>query len=124
AELRFRKAGMRELAADLDTDREGRARVTGLPAGDYTVEVAKPNYLTMSLKLRVPSSALVVRLVRYAAIGGQVVDQQSQPVPARIHAPYGRTIGGTRVIILEKARDSEELRIARETAPEEDGRYR
>jgi uncharacterized surface anchored protein len=35
AELRFRQAGMRELAADLETDRDGHFHASGLPAGEY-----------------------------------------------------------------------------------------
>ena len=34
AELRFRQAGMRELAADLETDRDGRFHASGIPAGE------------------------------------------------------------------------------------------
>jgi hypothetical protein len=88
------------------------------------VEIAKPNYVTTSLKLRVPATGLVVRLVRYAAIGGRVIDQQGQPAPAFIRTPGGRTVGGTRIAVLAKTRGTEELRLVRETAPDEDGRYR
>ena len=124
AEVRFRKAGMRELAADLDTGRDGRVRAAGLPAGDYTVDVSKPNYVTASLKFTIPGEALTVRLVRYASIGGSVTDQQGQPVPGQILAPYGRTIGGARVTLLMKAEGSEQLRPVREKSLEEGGVYR
>lgn len=124
AELRFHKAGVRELAADLDTDREGRIRVSGLPTGDYTVEVVKPNYIPTSLKLRVPTVGLVVRLVRFAAISGQVLDQQGQPVPGAIHAPGGRTIGGARISLLVKGKGSDELRPVRDGFLGEGGQYR
>jgi len=124
AELRFRKAGMRELAADLDTDREGRVHATGLAAGEYTVEVAKPNYITTSLKLRVPANGLVVRLVRYGAIGGQILDSRGQPAPAYIHAPGGRSVGGTRIAVLTRPPGTDELRLLREAYVEEAGRYR
>jgi hypothetical protein len=123
AELRFHKAGLRELAADLDSDREGIVRTTGLAPGDYTLEVMKPNYVTTSLKVRVPIAGLVVRMLRYGIISGAVTDQQGQPVPGTIHAPYGRAIGGTRVAVLMKSEGSEQLKSVREV-PLEDGRYR
>jgi beta-lactamase regulating signal transducer with metallopeptidase domain len=124
AEVRFHKAGMRELAADLDSDRDGRVRASDLPAGDYTVDVSKPNYITASMKLKIPGDAVTVRLVRYAVISGQVTDQQGKPVPGTIHAPYGRTIGGARVAVLAKTEAGEEARVVRELPLEEGGKYR
>jgi hypothetical protein len=59
AELRFHKGGLRELAADLETDRDGRFRASGIPAGEYTVDVSKPNHVTAT-KLQVPSTGLPV----------------------------------------------------------------
>lgn len=58
AELRFHKAGMRELAADLETERDGRFRASGLPAGEYTIDVSKPNHIATTLKLSVPTTGV------------------------------------------------------------------
>src|ERR1039458_5323401 len=102
AELRFHKAGMRELAADLETERDGRFHASGLPAGEYTVEVSKPNHIATSLKLRVPGTGLTVRLVRYAVIAGTVRDTEGKPVPGRVQLPGGRTGGSARVAVLVK----------------------
>ena len=55
AELKIHKAGMRELAADLETDREGRFRAPGLAAGEYTVDATKANYIATNFKLRIPA---------------------------------------------------------------------
>src|ERR1022692_1550126 len=74
AELRFHKAGMGELAADLETERDGRFHASGLPAGEYTVDISKPNHVPATLKLRVPATGVLVRLVRYAVIAGTVRD--------------------------------------------------
>jgi protocatechuate 3,4-dioxygenase beta subunit len=124
AEVRFHKAGMLELAADLDSDREGRIRATGLPEGHYTVEVSKPNYITASLQFQVPGNALLVRLVRYGAIGGRVADQQGNPVPGTIRVPTGRSIGGARVVVLAKFEGATQLHTVREGELADDGTYR
>jgi len=47
AELRFHKSGMRELAADLETERDGRFHASGLPAGEYTVSENDAHLLTI-----------------------------------------------------------------------------
>src|SRR5262249_24804294 len=119
AQVRFKKAGQRELAADLDTGRDGRILAPGLPPGAYTVEISKPNFVTESLNLRVPASGLVMRLVRYGVLSGRVLNQQGQAVPGRIHGPSGRTLGGARVVVLVKS-ESGGFRIAREREPDED----
>src|SRR6185436_14982696 len=93
AELRFHRAGQRELAADLDTDREGRFHAPGLPPGEYTIDVAKANFITTTFRLRVPASALQLRLVRYAVIYGQATDAEGRPLPGRSLAPGGSTAG-------------------------------
>lgn len=112
-ELKLRTPGASELAADLETDRDGRFRASGLAAGEYTVEVSKPNFITTNLKLRLPAVALQLRLVRYAVISGQVVDTQGQPLPGRVLAPYGRQTGGTRIAVLVKPPGSEEFESVR-----------
>jgi beta-lactamase regulating signal transducer with metallopeptidase domain len=122
AELRFHGAGMRELAADLDTDREGRFRAPGLPPGDYSVDVSKPNYITTAFRLHVPGTDPTVRLVRYGVIDGQATDSEGRPIPGQI-LDGGRTIGSARISILVKQPGSQELQLFRET-PLQDGRYR
>jgi len=124
AELRFRKAGMHELAADLETDRQGQFTAPGLPVGDYTVEAVKPNFVTTTFKLHVPSGSPLIRLVRYGVIDGQVMDAQGKPVPGRIMEPHGRTAGGTRVTILVRPAGSEALNVFREVSLEDAGHYR
>lgn len=124
AEVRFHKAGMRELAADLDTDRNGRAHADSLAAGDYAVEVLKPNFVTASLKVHLPITEFTVRLVRYGVISGQIADQHGQPLPGAIRAPTGRQTGGTRVAVLVKEPAAGQLQFLREYPLEEGGRYR
>ena len=123
AELRLRKEGQYELAADLDTGRDGVARAAGLAAGDYLLEVVKPNFVTSRVKVHAPVEGLTLRLVRYGVISGQVMDERGKPVPAQIHAPYGRTIGGTRVAILAQS-EAGQFGVFRETAPDEAGQFR
>jgi beta-lactamase regulating signal transducer with metallopeptidase domain len=121
AELRFHAAGMRELAADLETDREGRFHAEGLPPGDYSVDVSKPNFVTTAFRLHVPGATPVVRLVRYGVIDGQVTGSDGQPLPGRI-LDYGRTIGSARISLLVR-KPGGDLQLFREVYVE-DGHFR
>jgi hypothetical protein len=122
AELRVHAPGMRELAADLETDREGRFSAPDLPPGDYSVDVSKPNFITADFRIHVPGAAPTVRLVRNGVIDGQVTDSQNQPLPGQI-LDGGRTIGAARISILVKRPGSEELQMFKQVELE-DGRYR
>jgi beta-lactamase regulating signal transducer with metallopeptidase domain len=124
AELRFHKAGWRELAADLETGRDGRVRAVGLDSGDYTVDVAKPNFVTVSLDVHLPNDSFLVRLVRYAAISGEVRNAQGQPLAGRILSPGGRTTGSARVCLLRKSPDDGQLLLVDDETPAAEGRYR
>jgi hypothetical protein len=124
AELRFHKSGMRELAADLETERDGRFHASGLPAGEYTVDVSKPNHIATTLKLSVPASGLLVRLVRYAVIAGTVRDTEGNPLPGRVIIPSGRTSGSARIAVLVKQPGTEELKAVRQEPLGDGGRYR
>ena len=124
AELRFHKAGMRELAADLETERDGRFHASGLAACAYTVDVSKANHITTTLKLRVPATGLVVRLVHYAVIAGTVRDTEGKPLPGRVSMPTGRTSGSARIAVLVKQPGTDELKAVREVPLGEGGRYR
>jgi 5-hydroxyisourate hydrolase-like protein (transthyretin family) len=63
-EVRVYRAGVRQLAAHLETDLAGRFTALNLPAGDYRLEFAKPNYISASLRLPGVSAGLLIRLVR------------------------------------------------------------
>jgi hypothetical protein len=124
AELRFHQAGMRELAAHLETERDGSFHAPGLPAGEYTVDVSKPNFVTATLRLRTPAAGVLIRLVRYAVIAGTVRDTEGRPVPGRVSLPGGRTGGSARIAVLTKQAGSEELKAVRQVALDDGGRYR
>jgi beta-lactamase regulating signal transducer with metallopeptidase domain len=123
AELRFRQPGMREFAAVLETDGEGRFRTDDLPAGEYSVEILKLNYATTTFKLRVPASGAALRMVRFGVIDGSVMDTAGNPLRGKVQASYGRTIGGARIAILAKTPGTGELRMFRDARVEE-GAYR
>jgi beta-lactamase regulating signal transducer with metallopeptidase domain len=124
AELRFRKPGVRELAADLETDRQGRFSAAGLAAGQYSVEVVKANYGSTTFQLTVPAPKLSLRLVHYSAIDGSIVNSEGRPLAARVLAVGGRTSGSTRVIVLTKDPTSGQLVNFREANVEDEGHYR
>jgi hypothetical protein len=124
AEAKLQKFAARELAADLDTDREGIARASGLPPGEYNVTVVKSNYVSAQVRVRVPSERITVRLVHYGIISGQVMDSKGRPAQARIIAPGGRTAGGCRISILAKSDGPGGFTQLRETYLDEDARFR
>src|SRR5258706_4741596 len=81
AEIKIWKPGVRILAADLETDREGRFRAPGLPAGEYRVEVSKPSHVATAMQLKLmPGEPVMFRLVRCGSISGKVTDSQNRPV--------------------------------------------
>ncbi|HWB82519.1 MAG TPA: carboxypeptidase-like regulatory domain-containing protein [Bryobacteraceae bacterium] len=124
AELRFHQKGMRELAADLETDGDGRFGTSDLPPGDYTVDLLKPNFLTTTFKLHVPDTGVLLRLVRYGVIDGSAKDASGQPIPGRVLAPGGRTAGSARITVLVRTPGTEELRSFRETTLDDNGHFR
>jgi beta-lactamase regulating signal transducer with metallopeptidase domain len=124
AELRFHKQGLRELAADLETDRQGRFSAEGLPSGEYSIDVLKPNYVATKFRLAVPAPYVAVRLVHYGVIDGQATDAAGEPLSGIIRAPGGRTIGSARITVLTKDPVSGQLNSIREVTLESGGRYR
>lgn len=84
------------LAADLDTDGQGRFEAAELPAGEYRIDVSKPSYVSTTLRVRVgnASSPVLVRLVRCGAFVGQVTDLEGQPVRDAFVYTMVKTAGG------------------------------
>src|SRR5581483_9214184 len=124
AELRLHKPGVHELAANLDTGRDGLVRISGLAAGQYNLEVVKANYITASLPVVIPVRDLTVRLVRYAVISGHVRDSNGKPVIGRVITPYGRTSGSARIAVLVKAPGRDQLSAVRQQPLGNDGTFR
>ncbi|MDQ2711545.1 MAG: carboxypeptidase regulatory-like domain-containing protein [Acidobacteriota bacterium] len=77
------RTGSGETIADLETESNGSFEVPELPAGEYRIEVSKPNYVGATLPLRVGgevSGSFVARLIRCGVITGHVLDSEGQPV--------------------------------------------
>ena len=123
-ELKFHKAGIRELAADLETERDGRFHADGIAAGEYTVEVSKPNHTSATLTVHVPASGILVRLVRFGVIAGTVKDSEGAPLAARMSTNGGRTNGGARIAVLVRQNGTEALKAVRTLTLQDDGTYR
>ncbi len=105
AEMLFFRPGEPGAVAELETDGEGRFRAAGLSAGDYRIEVAKPNYAGAVLHVRVAggeasTTRVQGRLVRYGVIAGRVMDA------------VGRSVRGARVSAMAKAAAGEPMRLA------------
>jgi hypothetical protein len=73
------------LFADLDSDRNGRIEVSGVPASAYRLDVSKPGFVSARVQLRVQENAsatapVVIRLVRCGVITGHVLDASGAPL--------------------------------------------
>lgn len=124
AEVKIHKTGIRELIADLDTDKTGHFAASGLPAGEYTIDVLKPNHLTTSFPIRLPSAALRVRMMHYGVLDGHVTNPQGESVEGIVRAPYGQTIGATRLTVLAKQPGSDEFHSIKDTTVDAKGHFR
>jgi uncharacterized protein (DUF2141 family) len=115
--VRRARVSVRGADARLDravlTDDAGRFAVTSLPAGQYSIQVTKPGYLTgyhgakrpgrgpgTALKMTAGQKAQVsIRMARGGVITGIVRDESGAPLPnARVAAGIVRYTGGMRDI--------------------------
>lgn len=124
AEVKIHKTGMRELIADLDTDKSGHFAASGLRAGEYTIDVLKPNHLTTSFPIQLPAASLQIRMMHYAVLDGHVTNPQGEPVEGIVRAPYGQTIGTTRLTVLAKQPGSDEFHSVKDTILDAKGHFR
>jgi len=82
ATVRVVRPGQSFLAAELETDREGHFEASGLPEGEYRLEIAKANFARTDLPVTLgpAASSVSARLIRFGVITGRVHDLQNQPV--------------------------------------------
>ncbi len=85
ASLRIQQSGAAAVAAEVETDAEGRFDVPGLAEGDYRIEVSKRNFVSSVSHLRLPpgGEGFTLWLVRCGSISGRVADQGGEPVSRR-----------------------------------------
>jgi hypothetical protein len=83
ATLRLTQSGQQQDAATLESDTNGRFHAESIPAGEYTIEISKPNYASLTLHLNLDAGArpLLLRLLRYGAIAGRVTDSEGRAPP-------------------------------------------
>src|SRR5262245_5693088 len=79
-ELRVYRVGQRLLAAELETDLEGRFTAVGLAPGEYRIEAVKANYIAATVRRSSLSEKLTIRLVHCGVISGAVLDADGKPV--------------------------------------------
>ena len=85
AEVHFYRTGTVGLAADLETDVDGKFSASELDPGEYRLEISKPNHLGATVRLVVTGTEssppnVLARLIRSGAILGQVKDAQGKPI--------------------------------------------
>lgn len=90
AEVQFFRAGSTMLAADIETDGEGRFAAPELDPGDYRLVISRPGYVGTDLRVVVATGATATvtpRVIRTGSISGQVLDAAGKPiVGATVHA--------------------------------------
>jgi Carboxypeptidase regulatory-like domain len=125
-ELKFHQAGARELAADLETDGQGRFQAESLPGGEYRVEISKAGFVSAEFPLRLAGNIapLFLRLVRCGVIAGQATDARGRAVPPVLHAPGGRNIGGASVSLMVKTDDGRLEPFQSPKSLDDDNHYR
>ena len=83
-DVRLSKTGQPRLVADLDTDVSGNFTVPDLTPGDYRLVLSKPNFLGVTFEFKVVADAEKIahqfRLIRGAAVSGQVTDSGGRPL--------------------------------------------
>ncbi len=83
-DVRLSKTGQPRLVADLDTDVSGNFAVPDLIPGDYRLVLSKPNFLGVTFEFTIAAEtgkiAHQFRLIRGAAISGQVTDGSARPL--------------------------------------------
>jgi hypothetical protein len=84
--VRVARVGERYLAAELETDREGRFQAAGLAPGEYRLEIQRTGYASTKLAATLTASgtSVVARLIKRGIIAGHVRDQQGQPIPGAV----------------------------------------
>ncbi len=118
ADVKVYRTGERWLAADLESDGEGRFHAEGLEAGEYRIEASKPGYVSTTLPLRIGAGETakpMLRLVRCGVIWGRVTNAAGQPVrPAHVGV-MTRAAGGVLQLVRQRGMF---------TAVDEQGKYR
>ena len=111
------RLGVRTLAAELESDGDGRFQAPGLREGEYRVEIPKANHLSATVQTHLAEAEqlqLPIRLVRCGVIEGQVLDVNRNPVR------------GAHVFVLRSDRGPlrAELNPGRFSPVNDSGRYR
>jgi hypothetical protein len=117
ADVRIYKVGARTLAAELESDGDGRFQAPGLAEGEYCIEISKANHIPATLRTKLAEAEQLqfpIRVIRCGAIEGQVLDVNRNP------------IRGAHVFVLRSDRGPirAELNAGRFAAVNDGGRYR
>jgi hypothetical protein len=96
ASVRMTTGSLQGLAADLETDGQGRFEAAGLPEGEYRVDVTRSGFLNATLRLHITSAPVNtrIRLIRCAVVSGSVVDGAGRPVPGATVFAMTKPAGG------------------------------
>ncbi len=122
--VRIRHRHARQLMAEMETGDKGQVDIRGLTPGDYSLEFVKPNYVPASMDTHLPTGGLLVRLTRYGAISGMVMDADGRPVAAQVRDAAGQVAGLLGVVLLSRSPGGGELSLVHPASIKREGRYR
>ncbi|MCW5966608.1 MAG: carboxypeptidase regulatory-like domain-containing protein, partial [Bryobacterales bacterium] len=110
-EVLVARPGSPFLEAHLETNREGRFYMNGLPDGDYELRVHRAGFLDAVTALSSLDGPLTLRLTRGGVISGRVTWRDGEPMAALAH-------------LLERAPEGRMRRTGYSAGTQVDGRYR
>jgi hypothetical protein len=86
AGVRIVRISPHTVVAELDTDGQGKFETPDLPAAEYRLEIAKPNFLDTHIRIHLTNTPrnITARLVHRVAFSGLALDQQGRPL-AGVH---------------------------------------
>lgn len=87
-------SGKRGFAKAVETGADGQFSFPGAPDGKLRLDIVKEGYGSAVLFAAAPrETPIVVRLPKYGAISGRVIDQAGKPMPGMLMMPLARRHG-------------------------------
>ena len=101
--VRLRKAEGGDAVADLETDNQGRAHISGVPPGVYSAEFSMPGFVPVRSQISIPAVSVGVRLARYAVFSGSIIGAEGHPPRRAAIAVFWKGPNDGELLLLRQA---------------------